>query len=449
MKITRVVVKGLFGVFDHDIPLKKESGITIIIGENGLGKTVILESINAFFGGNFNFFTTLKFDKFIFHFDTSECWHLIKQSASDGIALSIAKDNSEKPLPKLRYDRIFHKIADSRDPRDPREVRRRARERERRYEYEHILFDTSREEVTRYMIERDMMERDMERLIYARHYEREKISPPRWFVDGVANTNVSLIETQRIISPKESGGESYVSTVKHCSGELKELISKTIKESSDISSGLDSTYPSRLISKLREKTEYTYDELNKALSALDEKRKNLSLAGLVVDAQDSVLPKIEENQDNLITLLKLYIDDSYDKLKPYDGLSQKITLLRSIINKRFKHKQLEISKDEGFVFRSTVIKEHDGFAKILPSKLSSGEQHELVLFYKLIFKSSVDDLILIDEPELSLHISWQNKFIADLKEVAALNAFSAVIATHSPDIISENWDLKIELIGVE
>lgn len=441
MKITRVTVKGLFGIFDHDIPLTKESGITIIIGENGLGKTVILESINAFFGGNFIFFTTLKFEKFIFHFDTHECWHLTKNTTSGGIALSVAKDNTEKPLPKLKYDRIFHQTADA------RETRRFERERARRYEYEfkNMLLDSTREDVHRYMIEREMMDR----LIFERNHEREKLSPPKWFVDGIASTNVSLIETQRIISPKESGGESYVSTVKNCSGELKEFISKAIKDSSDISSGLDSTYPSRLISKLRERTEYTYDELNKALSVLDDKRKNLSSAGLVVDAQDSVLPRIEESQDNLITLLKLYIDDSYDKLKPYDGLSQKITLLRSIINKRFKHKKLEISKDEGFVFRSTVIKEGDGFAKILPSKLSSGEQHELVLFYKLIFKSSVDDLILIDEPELSLHISWQNKFIADLKEVAALNEFSAVIATHSPDIISENWDLKIELIGVE
>lgn len=438
MKITRITVKGLFGVFDHDIPFTKESGITIIIGENGLGKTVVLESINAFFGGNFKFFTALKFEKFTFHFESHECWHLTKQIMSNGIALSIAKDNSEKPLPKLKYDRIFHQSA------DPREVRRRTREIERRYEYENIIFN-SHEDAARYMSDRDMMEH----IMYERHHEREKISPPKWFVDGVANINVSLIETQRIISPKESGGESYVSTVKNCSGELKEFISKAIKESSDISSGLDSTYPSRLISKLREKTEYTYDELNKALSVLDDKRKTLSLAGLVVDAQDSVLPRIEENQDNLIALLKLYVDDSYDKLKPYDGISQKITLLRSIINKRFKHKKLEISKDEGFVFRSTVIKERDGFAKILPSKLSSGEQHELVLFYKLIFKSSADDLILIDEPELSLHISWQNKFIADLKEVTALNAFSAVIATHSPDIISENWDLKIELIGVE
>lgn len=446
MKIIRVTVKGLFGVFDHDIPLTQGSGITIIIGENGLGKTVILESINAIFGGNIAFFKTIKFEKFSFYFDNFEIWHLTKSSGANDLQIFVAKENSKNPLSKLKHERIFYQSNDS------REGNRFRRERELRYEYElrRLVMENPRDESRRFMMERAMMERAMmERMIDDRSYEKENTTQPKWFIEGVKSTNVRLIETQRIISPKETGGESYVSTVKNCSEELKEFISKAVKESSDISSGLDSTYPSRLISKLREKTEYTYNDLNAALSSLDEKRKNLSLAGLVVDAQDSVLPRIEENQDNLIALLKLYVEDSYEKLKPYERLSQKITLLRSIINKRFKHKKLEINKEEGFVFRSTVIADAGKYVNILPSKLSSGEQHELVLFYKLIFNSSINDLILIDEPELSLHISWQNKFIADLKEVAALNKFSAVIATHSPDIISENWDLNIELIGVE
>lgn len=83
------------------------------------------------------------------------------------------------------------------------------------------------------------------------------------------------------------------------------------------------------------------------------------------------------------------------------------------------------------------------------SGLSSGEQNELILFYKLIFNSQKNDLILIDEPELSLHISWQNKFIEDIKDIISINGLSVVIATHSPDIIGENWNLRVELKGVE
>ena len=93
--------------------------------------------------------------------------------------------------------------------------------------------------------------------------------------------------------------------------------------------------------------------------------------------------------------------------------------------------------------------ENNNHEEIAPSKLSSGEQNELVLFYKLIFHAAKGDMILIDEPELSLHISWQNKFIQDLIEVTSINDVSIIIATHSPDIIDENWDLKVELLGVE
>ena len=81
------------------------------------------------------------------------------------------------------------------------------------------------------------------------------------------------------------------------------------------------------------------------------------------------------------------------------------------------------------------------------SKLSSGEQEILVLYYKLIFESDVD-LLMIDEPEISLHIAWQKNILKDLKEIVKLNnKLNIIIATHSPQIISDNWDLQIDLGG--
>ena len=73
--------------------------------------------------------------------------------------------------------------------------------------------------------------------------------------------------------------------------------------------------------------------------------------------------------------------------------------------------------------------------------LSSGEQHEIVLLFELLFETKPNSLILIDEPELSLHVAWQREMLKDLQEIADLSDFRAILATHSPQIINDRWDL--------
>ncbi|WP_196769272.1 AAA family ATPase [Vibrio cyclitrophicus] len=78
-------------------------------------------------------------------------------------------------------------------------------------------------------------------------------------------------------------------------------------------------------------------------------------------------------------------------------------------------------------------------AKLRPlASRSSGEQCLFLLFLGII--SSIDDnsLILIDEPEISLHPSWQQRFVEILNE--SLSEYSGchfIIATHSPLIVSD------------
>ena len=49
MRIANVSVNNLFGMFDHEIPLNLESRITIIIGPNGIGKTILLTMLHSLF----------------------------------------------------------------------------------------------------------------------------------------------------------------------------------------------------------------------------------------------------------------------------------------------------------------------------------------------------------------------------------------------------------------
>jgi ABC-type Mn2+/Zn2+ transport system ATPase subunit len=69
-------------------------------------------------------------------------------------------------------------------------------------------------------------------------------------------------------------------------------------------------------------------------------------------------------------------------------------------------------------------------------ELSSGEQQMLTLALKLVAYANSKTVILVDEPEISLHVSWQRAIPALLETVGSRLGCSIVVATHSPVIIS-------------
>lgn len=64
---------------------------------------------------------------------------------------------------------------------------------------------------------------------------------------------------------------------------------------------------------------------------------------------------------------------------------------------------------------------------------------------KLIFNTKPNSLVLIDEPEISFHPEWQEKFLEIVEQIQALNSFQLLIATHSPYLIGDRWENVIEL----
>ena len=108
-------------------------------------------------------------------------------------------------------------------------------------------------------------------------------------------------------------------------------------------------------------------------------------------------------------------------------------------NSRFSFKKISIHPKEGFVFTN------DNGKELKETELSSGEQHALVMFYELLFKVPKNSLVLIDEPEISLHVAWQKEFLNDMADIIKVKKFDVLIATHSPSIIDDNWHLTVEL----
>ncbi|MFH4548945.1 ATP-binding protein [Vibrio alginolyticus] len=86
---------------------------------------------------------------------------------------------------------------------------------------------------------------------------------------------------------------------------------------------------------------------------------------------------------------------------------------------------------------SIMLKRKDGMVFDIKDS-SSGERSLLLLVCSIANEIRDNSLILIDEPELSLHPAWQEEFISIISEV--FNSYKGchfIMATHSPLVISQ------------
>ncbi len=137
-----------------------------------------------------------------------------------------------------------------------------------------------------------------------------------------------------------------------------------------------------------------------ALRRVEQVRESLQSAGLV--QSDEPPPALERNlQPGEVAFVRTYADFALQKYEVLDPLLQRVTAFTRFLNARYADKEIRIQRDNGFV---VVL---DDEAVFEPSALSSGEQQMLVFAYQIIFLAAPHTLVLIDEPELSLHVSWQ------------------------------------------
>ena len=100
----------------------------------------------------------------------------------------------------------------------------------------------------------------------------------------------------------------------------------------------------------------------------------------------------------------------------------------SILDSMFRRKSAIIKPTEEIVFETTSGK------ALGITELSSGEKQLFIILGEALLQKDAEWTYIADEPELSLHVAWQEVLVDNLR---ALNSNSQVIfATHSPDIIS-------------
>ncbi|MDZ4870981.1 MAG: hypothetical protein CLLPBCKN_000369 [Chroococcidiopsis cubana SAG 39.79] len=450
MRIKQISVSGLFGIFDHVIPLNMDERITIVHGPNGFGKTAVLRILNGLFNSRYSELKTIPFSTFQVAFDDNSYVEIIKDSSDSdkidkkrNISFNFYKHGLEKcsfllKSAKARADldsliEIFDDVIPG---------LRRINSKTWRY------IPTGEALSIEEVIDR------FENLLPSK---MRLIQEPDWLEKLKDTIHIRLIESQRLLNfvPIRSSKYFYESptmlpTVSAYSDELAKLMRDKFTEYGTTSQSLDRTFPLRVV-KQQLSPDLTDEQLRSQLNELETIRSRLIEVGLLDKDENSdfqIQPQaIDESTKNI---LSVYVEDVEKKLSVFNDIASKIDLLRNIINKKFmySYKQMNFSKEKGFIFTTHYESSSSSNSKTLsPTDLSSGEQHELVLLYELLFKVQPDSLVLIDEPELSLHVGWQVQFLKDLQEITKLADLDVLMATHSPDIIQDRWDLTVELKG--
>ena len=268
-----------------------------------------------------------------------------------------------------------------------------------------------------------------------------------WFTELKKKVSVHLIDTDRLapLIHRESKDRSRRHlaegrlSVMRFSNDIARRIQACLAESAALTQALDRTFPARLV---QQGVPPQCQPMKSVISFPSLRSSNqLKAVGLLDKADDMQFQVPAQMDESTKGVLAVYVQDVEKKLGVFDDLAARIKLFQRLVNDKFLFKQLSIDRDRGFVFFAS-----DG-THLSPSDLSSGEQHELVLLYELLFRVQSNSLIMIDEPELSLHVAWQEQFLKDFQAITRLTSFDVLIATHSPQIIHQRWDLTVELSG--
>lgn len=135
------------------------------------------------------------------------------------------------------------------------------------------------------------------------------------------------------------------------------------------------------------------------------------------------------------------IDAVVDKWRSHKAEIDRIFSQRdkfiAIINSLLRRKQMEVSDSNELVFVTRTDK------RLTPQMLSSGEKQLLILLSEALIQRQVPSIFIADEPELSLHVRWQEKLVPSLREIN--NKAQIIAATHSPDIVGPLADRTVDM----
>lgn len=444
MVLSNLIVKNLYGKYDYDV--KFNTDITLLYGTNGCGKTTVLNIITSIITGSIYKLFSYRFDEIILnYFDEKDKRKkkkivLVMQHGLEEIELKFNKEViriEHMQIPEEHRRRVdsFDEIYFERYPM-LREVRK---------EFNYVYLALNRAAMLSNLDDYYYMQR-------RRIYLEEDILEPE-------NVDKEIRYVENLISLKYMNASAQVNRINN---EFRNSILKSALDV-NIQTSLDDFLASTNIYTLRKQdTKKVKDSYMKILSELqlvsnEEKKqyavffeqysKLLQGLGNKIDTKELFYLFTSLNEMNKIQkIVGIAAEAEKQKADAMNSIELFLETVNEFISTSDFKKKIDINLNGKIFFKNEETEK-----RLSIQYLSSGERQLLVFFANLIFgvRDTSSGIFVVDEPELSLHLSWQKVFVKKALEVNKNVQF--IFATHAPEIVGNyrNKTEKLQRVDTE
>lgn len=418
MKIHSIKIDNLYGSYSYDI--QNISDLLVLTGFNGTGKTTILNIIRSIAETNLYFFYELEFDAIEIKFDDDLMLSVVsKDKVKEDVSESSDSDSKPEREISFCWTQKDNEICSLRiDKQELHSAYIAVTNSEYLLNSEWTADIQNRmDDVVQYIIQKQK----------AGSFSMITSTLKTFFVPAQRIKTINRVESDYPFD--DSMEEVY--TIDTIVERFKEVLQKNqIDFLKKIQNSRD-----KLIDRLLE-------ENTKVLDEAEYDKLKVEVQNTIGELREFGLnyEEVKNYDKKNAKILSVYLTVVKDNLSVYSDLLNELKLFSSILKeKRFAHKRILFSPDYGFKVFS------DKGVSIKPARLSSGEQNTIILLYRIIFDVKRGDVLLIDEPEISMHVVWLKEFIMNLQDIIKAKGCQVIIATHSPQIVRGAYDYCYDL----
>ncbi len=139
-----------------------------------------------------------------------------------------------------------------------------------------------------------------------------------------------------------------------------------------------------------------------------------------------------EYQVNLSNrMLQFFTSGDPDAQQKVAEIAAEKTHFFDVVDSLFKQTHKKIVRNT----HDIVFRQHG--ENVMPYQLSSGEKQMLIILFTVLVQNRKPCVLLMDEPEASLHVEWQQRLISLVMELNP--EIQLIVTTHSPAVIMDGW----------